>query len=103
MKAFIKLFILALVLVTSVSYADTKPKKACIIVLSEKYEAFRFKAAKEFLGATIEVYNSSNTLTGKEIVYDQKMIIDFYYMPAGTYRIKIMKGNELIEFEFVKK
>lgn len=103
MKAIIRICILFLVLTSSFSYAGVKPKKEDIIVRSSNGEVFRFKADKKFLGAKIEVYDSSNTLTGKEIVYDRKMIIDFYYMPADTYRIKIMKENELIEFEFVKK
>lgn len=102
MKATINTLILVLVLATSVSYAGSKPKKESITVLSTKHEVFCFKANKEFLGATIEVYDSNNNLTGKEIVFDRKMVIDFYYLPADTYTIKIKRGNELLEYKFVK-
>ena len=103
MKTIINTLVLALVLTTSVSYAGSKPKKESITVLSTKHEVFCFKADKKFLGATIEVYDSNNKMTGKEIVFDRRMIIDFYYLPADTYRIKIMKDNELLEFQFVKE
>lgn len=103
MKAIIRISILFLVLTASFSFAGAKPKKATIVVCSSNGEVFRFKVDKKFLGAKIEVYDSSNTLTGKEIVYDRKMIIDFYYMPADTYRIIIMTEDELIEFQFKKK
>ena len=98
--------ILALFVLTttlSVSYADTKPKKEAVVVVSDSYDMFTFKADKKFLGATIEVYNSNNTLTGKEFVFHRKMVIDFYYLPADTYRIKIKKDNELLEFQFIKE
>ena len=87
----------------SVSYAVTAPKKVAIVVRSTKYDVFSFKADKKFLGAIIEVYNSSNKLTGKEILFDCRMVIDFYYMPADMYTIKIIKDNEVLEFQFIKK
>jgi len=80
--------------------ANEKPK-AAVKVQTDKY-AFVFKADKELLGATIEVFDSNNKLTGKEILFDRKMVIDFFYMPADTYHIKITKDNETLEFEYVK-
>jgi len=103
MKTFIAVFMLVSVSLTSTSYADIKPKKEAVVVVSDKNEMFTFKADKKFLGATIEVYDSNNTLTGKEFVFHRKMVIDFYYLPADTYRITIKKDNELLEFQFIKE
>src|SRR6185369_15906001 len=92
--------LLALVLCTAASYAGS-PTKVPIKVLSTNNEMFRFKADEKYLGAIIEIYSSSNVLTGKEFVFDRKMVIDFYYLPADTYSIKIKKGDELLEFQFI--
>jgi hypothetical protein len=103
MKAAVKIFFLIFVSTTSVSYARPKPKRESIVVLSTKRGVFYFKVDKHLLGATIEVYNSSHDLTGKEFVYDRKMVIDFFYMPAGSYLIKIKKDGIIQEFQYLKE
>ncbi len=103
MKKLIALAILTLTFSTGISFAGAKPRKEEVVVLSTKREMFYFKVKKSFLGATIEVYDSSNKKTGSELVFAKRMLLDFYYMPADTYVIKIKKGDQLLEFQYTKE
>jgi hypothetical protein len=64
---------------------------------------FTLKAEKEFIGAQVQVYNSSGDLITSHSLQKRKMIIDFADAVFGTYTIRIMKGEALKEFKYTKK
>jgi cytochrome oxidase Cu insertion factor (SCO1/SenC/PrrC family) len=99
MKIRIRLTLLALLLSTTVmSFAEA------IEPGPSKYkDLFTLKADKEFVGAQVEVYNSSGKLITSNSLQKRKMIIDFGDAMFGTYTIRIVKGDELQEFKYVKK
>jgi hypothetical protein len=69
-----------------------------------KYNSlFTLKTEKEFIGAQVQVYNSSGELITSHSLQKRKMIIDFADAGFGTYTIRIMKGEALKEFKYTKK
>jgi cytochrome oxidase Cu insertion factor (SCO1/SenC/PrrC family) len=64
---------------------------------------FTLKTDKEFIGAQVEVYNSTGQLITSNSLQKRKMVIDFGDAHLGTYTIRIVKGDELQEFKYVKK
>lgn len=70
---------------------------------SKYKDLFTLKTDKEFIGAQVEVYNSSGELITSNSLQRRKMIIDFGDAVFGTYTIRIIKGDELQEFTYVKK
>jgi hypothetical protein len=70
---------------------------------SKYKDLFTFKTDKELIGAQVEVYNSSGELITSNSLQKRKMIIDFGDAVFGTYTIRIIKGDELKEFKYVKK
>ena len=70
---------------------------------SKYKDLFTLKAEKEFVGAQVEVYNSSGKLITSNSLQKRKMIIDFGDAMFGTYTIRIVKGDDLKEFKYVKK
>jgi len=72
-------------------------------VISTKRDIFYFKTEKEFMDATIEVYNEKGTLVMTDTVKYSKTIIDFYNENPGVFIIKIKKGEVETQFEYLKK
>ncbi len=76
-----------------------KPEAGHVSVLSVKREVFYFKVSKQFLGATVEVLNKAGETIYTEKITKRKTILDFFHWEAGTYTIKITKGELVEEFE----
>jgi len=75
-----------------------------IVNIPTKYKnLFVFKADKEYVGATVEVYYSNGDLVTTHKLEKRKMIIDFCDTKFGEYTIKVVKGNKKQEFYYVKK
>ena len=64
---------------------------------------FTLKAEKQFIGAQVEIYNSSGELVTSQSLQKRKMIIDFGDARLGIYTIKIKRGAEHQEFTYIKK
>jgi hypothetical protein len=79
------------------------PKNTTIKVLSQQGDIFYFKAERKFIGAKVEVYDIHQQLICAEELPTRKMLIDFFEMEPGTYHIRLEKGNEVREFDYIKK
>jgi hypothetical protein len=101
MKTFITI-VVALVLFTSPAWA-AKPGEAIIIGHSKNKNLFVFKTEKKFIGATIEIYTSGGELLTSQNLQKRKMIIDFEPLMKDTYTIRVVKGDAMREYQFVKK
>ena len=64
---------------------------------------FTLKADKDLVGAQVEIYNSKGDLITAQSLQKRKMVIDFDEAHLGTYTIKVVKGEEEVEFLYVKK
>lgn len=111
MKTFVKIFLLIVVLVVLASAAFAAPasplKKVndTVTVAPTHYrDLLVLKAGKMFLGATVQVYDSTGTLVAKSNIHKKKMIIDFYDIPYGSYTIQVtINKKTIMEFIHTKK
>ena len=73
------------------------------VITQSHVNLFILKASRKFKGAEVEVLSSSGYLVISQKLTRRKLIIDFKNVRAGSYRIKVKKGNDQEEFQFVKK
>src|SRR5688572_21243723 len=64
---------------------------------------FVLKANRKYAGATVEVYYSNGDLVTTQKIEKRRMIIDFCDTRYGEYTIRVVRGNEKKEFQYVKK
>ncbi len=103
MKAFVLAATFALA-ITSANAAEANPSGESVTVVSSKYKnLFVFKAKKKFTGATVEIYSSNGEMVTSQHLKKRKMIINFSDVRYDTYTIRIAKGNNKQEFQYVKK
>ncbi len=104
MKTLIKSVFLALVLTgtAQVTSANTNSDSIEVKEVKEK-NLFVFKADKKFLGASIEVFHANGKVVTAQILAKRKMIIDFSEVREGTYTIRVIKGKQTEEFQYIKK
>lgn len=80
-----------------------KPGETIIIGHSKNKNLFVCKTEKHFIGATIEVYSSFGELLTAQDLHKRKMIIDFGPLMKDMYTIRVVKGNAIREYQYVKK
>lgn len=100
MKTLIALAV-AFIFLTSDSRAAV-PSDETILGHGKNKSLFVFRAKKKFVGATVEVYSSQGKLVTAQNLSKRKMIIDFGDVTRDVYTIRIVKGAETKEFQFVK-
>ena len=82
----------------------TTAGQAQVDVITQSHEnLFVLKASRKFKGTEVEVLSSSGYLVSSQKLTRRKLIIDFKNVRAGSYLIKVKKGNDQEEFQFVKK
>jgi hypothetical protein len=91
--------ILVLLCCSPILAKDKKPNESLISVISVDREIFYFRVAKQLLGGTVDVYDQQGLVVHSEKVIKKKMIVDFFHREAGTYTIKITKGEHVEVFE----
>jgi hypothetical protein len=64
---------------------------------------FTLKTEKEFVGAQVQIYNSSGQMITSQNLQKRKMVIDFGDAKFGIYTIKVVKGESQQEFKYLKK
>src|SRR5689334_6376123 len=70
---------------------------------SRNKNLFVFKAKKKFVGATVEIYTSNGEMITSQHLQKRRMIISFSDVQYDTYTIRIAKGNNAKEFQYIKK
>lgn len=111
MKPFVKIFLLIVVigLMASTAFAapasPAKKDKDTVTVAPTYYrDLLILKAGKVFMGATVQVYDSTGMVVATSHIHKKKMIIDFYDIPYGSYTIQVTKNKQtILEFTHTKK
>ena len=103
MKA-LKLFAALSLLSISFAFATPFPQLATIDVVHSKYDnLFIFKVDRKLKGADVEVSYTNGDVIANLKMKKRKLIIDFCDVKFGSYVIKVKNGNEVREFQYVKK
>jgi hypothetical protein len=107
MKTMVKIFLVAAVIMIMSAVtlmANGTSRVEPVDTLASKSENLVvFKADKNFVGATVEVFYANGDRIAVHKLKKRKMIIDFCNVKHGTYTISITKGKYQREFEYVKK
>jgi hypothetical protein len=61
------------------------------------------KADKDFRGAKVEILQMNGEVIAEQLLLTRRVIIDFEDVKTGEYIIRITKGKDIKEFQFVKK
>jgi len=60
------------------------------------------KTEKNMKGATIQIYGSNGDLVATQKLNKRKLIIDFCDVKAGTYIVRILKGDQYEELLYTR-
>lgn len=93
--------VVALMIVTTGEAA--KPEDAILTNQTKAKSLFVYKTQKKFAGATVEIYTSSGNLLTAQNIQKRKLIIDFGSAVKDTYTIRVVKGGDIKEFQFVNR
>lgn len=103
MKTLIKVLVIMLLFV-SFSTLASNPTEEIGRMSPPRYKSlFVFKADKKFLGARVEILSAAGEVIASQNLEKRKVIIDFGSVRYGTYTIRVSKGSETKEYQFVKK
>lgn len=102
MKTGLKFLALLLLLANTSAFAERQ--KGNIRVVSTRYQnLFVFKVDKYFSYADVEISYSNGDVVAHQSLQKRKMVINFCDVKSGNYTIKVRKGDQLEEFQYVKK
>lgn len=82
--------------------SNSDPDPVHVTVTKQK-NLFVFNINKSWRGANVEVISASGEQVSQEKLFRRKMVIDFCKVKAGSYTIRVSKGNKSKEFQFVKE
>jgi DNA-binding sugar fermentation-stimulating protein len=103
MKTLIKILALG-VLTALLTFAATAKDHNRIKPDTEKDKGlFIFKADKKMIGAKVEIVQANGSVIAEQILTSRKLVIDFNDIRSGTYKIRIVKGEEMKEFSYSKE
>lgn len=109
MKTFVKIFLLIVLLALLATAAFAAPvsikDKDTVTVTPTYYrDLLVLKSGKVFIGATVQVQDSTGAVVATCHIHKKKMIIDFYDIPYGSYTIRVVKNKKTImAFSHIKK
>ena len=72
-----------------------------VSVLSLKHDVFYFKVDPAFIGATVQVSDSTGTVFFNIELHSKRSLIDFFYLESGLYTIRFEQGDMFEEFQVV--
>lgn len=88
----------AILALTTYANPDSTQHKH-ISVLSMKKEVFYFKVDADFMGATVEVTDSTGAVFFSAEVSSKRSLIDFFFLEKGKYTIHFERNGVVEEFE----
>ncbi|GIV38191.1 MAG: hypothetical protein KatS3mg032_2570 [Cyclobacteriaceae bacterium] len=109
MKKFVIVAALLLLLatITTLSAAPAvqagQPEEVVDVLKTRYSNLFVIRTERKYLGALVEVVASNGDVVTAQRLQRRKMIIDFCDVKFGEYTIRIRKGDELLEYTYVKK
>jgi hypothetical protein len=98
MKNSVLVFLISVMMVTMAFTEEASPS---IKILSTKRHILYFKCSEELIGATIKVENEKHQSVATERVEEVKTIVDFFFLPPGTYMVKVIKGEVEVDIEYI--
>lgn len=103
MKTLVKVLVITF-LFASFSTLASNPTEETGRMSPPRYKnLFVFKADKKFLGARVDILSAGGEVITSQNLEKRKVIIDFGSVRYGTYTIRVSKGSESKEYQFVKK
>ena len=101
MKTLKTSLIVAILFLTSLS-SWARPING-ISVITARYEIFYGKVVPDWFGGHVQVLDCTHETITEQTLGANKFLIDFFYIPAGTYTIVFTKGDLREEFTYEKK
>lgn len=95
--------ILFALIVISIPSLASKRSTVPVSVISSKRDIFYFKVDRTFVGAVINVKDSSGKVVFTDTVMRHKAIVDFFLSTPDTYTIQLIKDSQTMEFIYNKK
>lgn len=97
-----KIIVLAIALLVMVLSVSASEKNEGVSAVKSKHNSlFVLKTDKKFKGATVEILSSKGELVTSHTVEKRKLIIDFKYVQQGAYTIRLTKGTEVRQFNYL--
>ncbi len=78
-------------------------EEAVDILNSHHPNLFIIRTERKYLGALVQVVASNGDVVTAQRLQRRKIIIDFCDVKCGEYTIRIRKGDEVLEYTYVKK
>jgi hypothetical protein len=98
-----KILVLAIALLVMALSLTASPKNDGVSAVKSKHNSLLvLKTDKKFIGATIEVVSSRGEVITSQTLEKRKMFIDFKDVEQGSYTVRLTKGNEVREFNYLK-
>lgn len=89
---------------TSVAFATPSPEEVTIDIVPSKYRnLFIFKVDRKYKKADVQISYASGEVIADLKMEKRKLIIDFCDVKSGSYVIRVIKGNNIQEFQYMKK
>lgn len=101
MKTLVHVFVAGLLILGSLHTVSAEEIHAGSIAKNKSL--FVLKTQKKFIGAKVEIYKPNGELITSQSLEKRKVIIDFGDVRYGTYTIRVTKGAQTKEFQYVKK
>jgi hypothetical protein len=87
------IFAFALLLSSYHAISNPSKKEIPVVVLNTSHDIFYFKICKALIGGTVKVYSPAGQLVATQNLDSKKLIIDFFDMAPGEYKIVVKKDN----------
>ena len=79
------------------------PKNEGVSAVKSKHNSLLvLKTDKQFLGATVEIVSSKGTVITSHTLEKKKLFIDFKGVAQGSYTVRITKGDQVKEINYLK-
>lgn len=88
----------------SAAFATPSPKEVTIDIVPSKYtNLFVFKVDRKFKGAAVEISFANGEVIADLKMEKRQLIIDFRDAKFGAYKIRVIKGNNVQQFQYIRK
>jgi hypothetical protein len=102
MKTFITIVTIGLMSMPLLIAAKTQDTKNGWEPKANKKSSVFKKTDRKFKGAKVEILQMNGEVIAEQTLLKRRVIIDFEDVKDGEYTIRITKGNDIKEFQFVK-
>jgi hypothetical protein len=97
-----KILVLTIALLVMTLSLNASPKDEGVSAVKSKHnDLFMLKTCRKFVGATVEVISSRGEIITSKKMSKRKMIIDFKYVQQGSYTVRLVKGSNVREFNYL--